>query len=156
MEKFTMIHNVLKKDIVPQLTKDEIEKFRLNVGFRSFDPSDTMDVFLHIMNQHTVDPLEHISSQLIKIKKPKLANTLKRKCNYKQPSFRNKMEKKNFDVIIAMDENYGIGYKTDIPWNIPFDNSRFNAILQAEPYESLNCIIIGRKTWYQNFIFHLI
>ena len=44
-------------------------------------------------------------------------------------------------LIAAIDNNYGIGYKGEIPWYIPSDLARFKTITMGHH------ILVGRITW---------
>ena len=48
----------------------------------------------------------------------------------------------NISIIVAMDENRGIGKDNEIPWYIPADLKRFKKLTTG------NVIIMGRKTWF--------
>ena len=51
-------------------------------------------------------------------------------------------------IIIAFDENYGIGKDNKIPWNIKEDLLNFQKITQfTTDINKQNTIIMGRKTW---------
>jgi len=47
----------------------------------------------------------------------------------------------NVSIIVACDENGGIGYENSIPWNIKEDLQHFQKVTIN------NVIIMGRKTW---------
>ena len=49
-----------------------------------------------------------------------------------------------YNIIVAIDLNYGIGYKNTIPWYIPDDLKRFSKLTRGA---GNNAIIMGRKTW---------
>lgn len=51
------------------------------------------------------------------------------------------IKKPTLFMIVAMDEKGGIGYKGNIPWNIPRDLHHFRKITEN------STIIMGRKTW---------
>lgn len=53
-----------------------------------------------------------------------------------------------FDILVAYEKNTGaIGSGGKLPWNIPDDMKRFRALTsQVETPESMNAIILGRKT----------
>jgi dihydrofolate reductase len=48
------------------------------------------------------------------------------------------------NIIVAIDENYGIGKSNSIPWNLPEDLKYFKEITTNEKN---NVVIMGRKTW---------
>jgi dihydrofolate reductase len=51
-----------------------------------------------------------------------------------------------FSIIVAVDENNGIGINNDLPWHLPDDLKRFAQITKG-PEGSSNAVIMGRKTW---------
>ena len=48
------------------------------------------------------------------------------------------------NLIVAVDENYGIGKTNSIPWDLPGDLKYFKEITTSKPG---NVVIMGRKTW---------
>ena len=48
------------------------------------------------------------------------------------------------NLIVAIDENYGIGKENSIPWNLPGDLKHFRDITTSK---KRNVVIMGRKTW---------
>ena len=48
------------------------------------------------------------------------------------------------NLIVAVDENYGIGKTNSIPWELPGDLKYFKEITTSKPG---NVVIMGRKTW---------
>jgi len=54
---------------------------------------------------------------------------------------------KNFSIIVAMDQNQGIGKDGQLPWHLPRDMKFFKEMtLKARPGRR-NAVIMGRKTW---------
>ena len=54
----------------------------------------------------------------------------------------------NLSVILACNFNGGIGYKNEIPWNIPEEMKKFRDITTSTRYlDKRNAVIMGRKTW---------
>lgn len=51
------------------------------------------------------------------------------------------MKTTRFNIIVAMDEENGIGKNNSIPWKLPGDLARFAAATQGA------AVIMGRKTW---------
>ena len=52
------------------------------------------------------------------------------------------------NLIVAVDENYGIGKSNSIPWDIPEDLKYFKDITTYnENDKNINVVIMGRKTW---------
>jgi len=52
------------------------------------------------------------------------------------------------NIIVAIDENYGIGKSNSIPWNLPEDLKYFKEITTYnENDKNINVVIMGRKTW---------
>ena len=49
--------------------------------------------------------------------------------------------KKDISIIVAMDPNHGIGYKNQLPWNIPDDLKMFKSTTMG------GVVIMGRKTF---------
>jgi len=50
-------------------------------------------------------------------------------------------------IIVACDQNGGIGKNNKIPWYIPPDLKYFKAITTSAPEGMINAVIMGRKTW---------
>lgn len=48
---------------------------------------------------------------------------------------------KNFSIIAAADQNYGIGINNRLPWNIPSELKYFQEVTHG------STVIMGRKTW---------
>ena len=48
------------------------------------------------------------------------------------------------NLIVAVDENYGIGKENSIPWELPGDLKYFKEITTSK---KRNVVIMGRKTW---------
>lgn len=54
----------------------------------------------------------------------------------------------NFSIIVAIDENYGIGKNNKIPWRIESDMKYFKEITTKTNDENkMNACIMGRKTY---------
>ena len=54
----------------------------------------------------------------------------------------------HFSIIVAVDQNQGIGLKGDLPWHLPGDLKRFKEITTAvASADKKNAVIMGRKTW---------
>lgn len=52
------------------------------------------------------------------------------------------------NLIVALCTSHGIGYKGSIPWMLKKDLSHFSKLTkQTENPNSLNAVIMGRKTW---------
>ena len=54
---------------------------------------------------------------------------------------------KNFSIIVAFDEERGIGKAGSLPWHIPGDLKHFKEITTAGSEDFPNAVIMGRKTW---------
>lgn len=56
---------------------------------------------------------------------------------------------KNLSIIVASSLDYGIGYDNKLCWNIPEELKNFrNITLQRFCKNTMNCIIMGKNTWY--------
>lgn len=54
----------------------------------------------------------------------------------------------DFALIVAVDQEYGIGLNGDLPWHIPGDLKYFSQITsQTEDPNKQNAVIMGRVTW---------
>lgn len=53
---------------------------------------------------------------------------------------------KNFNLIVAMCKERGIGYKGNIPWNIKEDMKYFSKLTKGNKGEE-NAVIMGSTTW---------
>ena len=49
-----------------------------------------------------------------------------------------------YNIIVAYELNRGISFKDKIPWKISLDIKQFKELTSRE---SMNCVIMGRKTW---------
>ncbi len=47
----------------------------------------------------------------------------------------------NLSIIVAVDENNGIGYRNQLPWRLSNDLKRFKQLTTG------NVVVMGRKTW---------
>ncbi|HOD12336.1 MAG TPA: dihydrofolate reductase [Candidatus Omnitrophota bacterium] len=55
---------------------------------------------------------------------------------------------KTFDIIVAADQNNGIGKNGVLPWDLPEDMKHFKTItLAVADATRKNAVIMGRKTW---------
>lgn len=53
-----------------------------------------------------------------------------------------------FNIIVAIDQNRGIGKEGRLPWNLPGDMKHFKDITTKTTSEDVqNVVIMGRKTW---------
>src|SRR5689334_4792565 len=52
-----------------------------------------------------------------------------------------------FSIIVAVDEQFGIGRNKLLPWNIPGDMKHFKEITTRSSEGKQNFVIMGRKTW---------
>jgi dihydrofolate reductase len=53
-----------------------------------------------------------------------------------------------FSIVVAVDENFGIGRGGLLPWNLPGDMKYFKEITtQGCEGGAVNAVIMGRKTW---------
>jgi dihydrofolate reductase len=56
---------------------------------------------------------------------------------------------KNLSIIVASTLEYGIGYENKLCWNIPEELKHFrNTTLSCYRNNTMNCIIMGKNTWY--------
>jgi dihydrofolate reductase len=56
---------------------------------------------------------------------------------------------KNLSIIVASSLDYGIGYENKLCWNIPEELKYFrNITLRCFHKNTMNCIIMGKNTWY--------
>jgi dihydrofolate reductase len=56
---------------------------------------------------------------------------------------------KNLSIIVASSLDYGIGYENKLCWNIPEELKHFrNITLGRFCKNSMNCIVMGKNTWY--------
>ncbi len=54
----------------------------------------------------------------------------------------------HFSIIVAVDQNYGIGINGQLPWHLPADLKHFKEITcQTSSPSKQNVVIMGRKTW---------
>lgn len=52
-----------------------------------------------------------------------------------------------FNIIVAYDQNRGIGKNNMLPWQLPEDMKRFAKLTKGESADKQNAVIMGRKTW---------
>ncbi len=53
-----------------------------------------------------------------------------------------------FDIVVAVDEDRGIGKDGDLPWRLPADLKHFRSLTQGTlTPENQNAVVMGRKTW---------
>ena len=51
-------------------------------------------------------------------------------------------------MIVAHDENYGIGFQNTLPWNLPDDLKHFQKITcTVNNQQKQNMILMGTNTW---------
>uniref|UniRef100_A0A6C0KV73 dihydrofolate reductase n=1 Tax=viral metagenome TaxID=1070528 RepID=A0A6C0KV73_9ZZZZ len=53
----------------------------------------------------------------------------------------------NYIIIVACDVNGGIGKDGKLPWYIPPDMKYFKTVTTEAPENTINAVIMGRKTW---------
>ncbi|MBY0546350.1 MAG: dihydrofolate reductase [Candidatus Obscuribacterales bacterium] len=53
----------------------------------------------------------------------------------------------DFDIIVAMDAERGIGKNEAIPWRLSEDMRFFRKVTSSAPDGKMNAVIMGRKTW---------
>lgn len=55
---------------------------------------------------------------------------------------------KDFAIVVAADDAWGIGKDGDLAWNLPGDMAWFRQVtLGSDPENVPNTVIMGRKTW---------
>jgi len=52
-----------------------------------------------------------------------------------------------FNIIVAVDEDFGIGKNGQMPWHLRADLKHFRKITTTAPSRKTNAVIMGRKTW---------
>lgn len=52
-----------------------------------------------------------------------------------------------FAIVVAADEELGIGRDGDLPWHLPGDLAYFADLTRTAPEGRRNAVIMGRKTW---------
>ncbi len=53
----------------------------------------------------------------------------------------------NFEVVVAIDRERGIGRDNRLPWKLPTDMAHFVNTTRQAPAGQTNAVIMGRKTW---------
>lgn len=53
----------------------------------------------------------------------------------------------DFDIIVAMDAERGIGKNNSIPWRLSEDMRFFRKVTSTAAEGKVNAVIMGRKTW---------
>ncbi len=54
---------------------------------------------------------------------------------------------KGFSIVVAVDEERGIGIKGQLPWRISADMGYFVRLTTQAPDGERNAVLMGRKTW---------
>ncbi len=54
---------------------------------------------------------------------------------------------KQFSLIVAYDQNKGIGKNNQLPWHLPKDMAHFKQLTTTAKPGHQNLVIMGRKTW---------
>jgi len=55
---------------------------------------------------------------------------------------------RGFQIVVAVDEDLGIGKAGDLPWHLPSDLKHFKlTTTQTVKEQCRNAVIMGRKTW---------
>ena len=52
-----------------------------------------------------------------------------------------------FDIIVAVDKNFGIGKEGRLPWHLRADLKHFRALTTTASPGKTNAVVMGRKTW---------
>ena len=52
-----------------------------------------------------------------------------------------------FDIVVAADEEMGIGKDRGLPWDLPADMARFQSLTKGDADAPTNTVIMGRTTW---------
>jgi dihydrofolate reductase / thymidylate synthase len=59
-----------------------------------------------------------------------------------------RMASQSFSIIVAVDQNYGIGKNGTLPWRLSGDLKHFKTVTcQTTSVHKKNVVIMGRKTW---------
>ena len=54
----------------------------------------------------------------------------------------------DFELVVAMDQDRGIGLKGTLPWHFPADLKHFKEVTtHATSAQNKNVVVMGRKTW---------
>ncbi|NQY74569.1 MAG: dihydrofolate reductase [Candidatus Margulisbacteria bacterium] len=54
---------------------------------------------------------------------------------------------KNFDIVVAIDSQGGVGFQGSIPWKVKGDMAFFKRLTTLSEEGKKNGVIMGRKTW---------
>jgi len=53
-----------------------------------------------------------------------------------------------FSIVVAMDEQQGIGLENKLPWHLPGELKYFRDLTtQTQDSQKMNVVVMGRKTW---------
>jgi dihydrofolate reductase len=52
-----------------------------------------------------------------------------------------------FDIVVAVDQEYGIGRNNSVPWKLSDDMRFFKSLTSTASPGKRNAVIMGRKTW---------
>ncbi len=53
----------------------------------------------------------------------------------------------HFDVVVACELSFGIGFKNQLPWRLSSDLKYFRELTRANQTGAQNSVIMGRNTW---------
>jgi dihydrofolate reductase len=54
---------------------------------------------------------------------------------------------KTFSIVVAYDQNQGIGNNNTLPWHLPKDMAYFKTLTSQAKHNHKNLVIMGRNTW---------